>query len=371
MLFDPKGAWEKPCGGGVTSRALREFTFLLDSSNHPKQVIRKIKLVSPSGSAVRLAVDRPFAVYSRRVLNGLVLDRATHAGARFLREVVTGFERDRDGWIIKSEATNGDKNLRRVKLLVGADGAASSLRRKLLGIFPKDDLALAFGYNVTEEADTDDIRRPGADEVVVRFPRHFTGYLWAFPRPGAMNFGVASKLGDKTSDKLRAILLQFVRDYYDGEMPGPERATFFGAKIPTLDASSWKELRATGDAWALVGDAAGFCDPITGEGIYYALKSAQLLAGSLTGATGHNYGRAMLTYEQRWRDEFGRELEKAAQILPRFYRGYLFGQIFTDAMVRSAKVHRGCAKILTRALTGQQSYVTLKQDLLKSAWRVI
>src|SRR6266496_5739873 len=74
------------------------------------------------------------------------------------------------------------------RFLIGADGAASFARRRLIGIFPKRDLALAFGYNVaTDETDAgagsngnNGAHRigPATDEVVVRFPREFTGYLW-------------------------------------------------------------------------------------------------------------------------------------------------------------------------------------------------
>src|SRR5262245_9828408 len=98
LLFDPKGAWEKPCGGGVTSRALREFAFLLQTSGFPKKLIRRIRIVSPNRSEVMLEVDEPFAVYSRQVLNGLVLDRAIDAGASFVRASVTGVQSDSDGW---------------------------------------------------------------------------------------------------------------------------------------------------------------------------------------------------------------------------------------------------------------------------------
>jgi flavin-dependent dehydrogenase len=370
LLFDPKGAWEKPCGGGVTSRALREFSFLLENSSYPRRLVNRIKLVSPGRSVVRLAVEEPFAVYSRRVLNGLVLDRAIAAGAAFVRESVTSFQRDRDGWLVDSQL-DGVKRTRRVRFLVGADGAASPTRRRLVGIFPKRDLALAFGYNITENGEPHHSELENGDEVLVGFPPDFTGYLWAFPRPGVMNFGVASKLGERTSEELRTVLTGFVSNYYEGKIPGSERATFFGAKIPTLDAKSWKNLQTTGDRWALAGDAAGFCDPITGEGIYYALKSAELLAEALGSTKDRRYETAATRYEQSWRAQFGRELERASQILPRFYRGYIFGQVFTDAMVRLSKVHRGTARILARALIGEQSYVSLKRDLLKSAWRIV
>jgi hypothetical protein len=130
-----------------------------------------------------------------------------------------------------------------------------------MGIFPVRDLALAFGYNVAVEDGAGGEPENGrshesTDTVIVRFPKDFTGYLWAFPRPGVMNFGVASKLGERTSEELRRLLSGFVQDYYGGRMPDPDRVTFFGAKIPTLDLASWKDLRAVGDGWALVGDAA-------------------------------------------------------------------------------------------------------------------
>jgi geranylgeranyl reductase family protein len=368
VLFDPKGAWEKPCGGGVPTRALREFDFILKNTRYPRKLIRQITMISPLERRVTLQLDEPFAVYSREVLNGLVLDRAIEGGAHFVRAGVTGFHREAAGWILSTD--NGEQW--GAKFLVGADGAASFTRRRLVGIFPKQDLALAFGYNVATSEEfhsrNGSSSGPSMDEVIVRFPKDFTGYLWAFPRPGVMNFGVASKLGERTSDELRSLLTDFVRSHYDGHMPEGEQVTFFGAKIPTLDLSSWKDLRATGDGWALVGDAAGFADPITGEGIYYAFKSADLLADAFRRR--NSYDRAANDYEENWREVFGKDLEHASYRLPHFYHGYFFGRIFTDAMIMLARRHRGVRTILGRALVGEQSYVTLKRDLLRRAWQV-
>ena len=378
VLFDPKGAWEKPCGGGVPTRAIREFAFILESSNYPRKLIRRITMISPVNRRVSLTLDEPFAIYSRKVLNGLVLDRAIETGAEFVRAGVSDFAREGDGWRIKTD----DGQTWRARFLVGADGAASFTRRRLVGIFPKQDLALAFGYNVAvSDGSTAETRRAqddsSMDEVVVQFPRNFTGYLWAFPRPGVMNFGVASKLGEKTSDELRALLSGFVTDYFGGRMPDASRVSFFGAKIPTLDLKSWKDLQTSGDGWALVGDAAGFADPITGEGIYYAFKSADLLAESLleTLSMGEDvsydiYHRAAKRYDSLWHEAFGQELEHASYRLPQFYHGRFIGHIFTDAMIMLARYHRGVRTILARALTGEQSYVTLKRDLMRRAFQV-
>jgi flavin-dependent dehydrogenase len=389
VLFDPKGAWEKPCGGGVPTRAIREFAFILDDSTYPRKLVRRITMISPLERRVTLTLDEPFAVFSRQVLNSLVLDRAIQAGAEFVREGVAAFSREPDGWVIST----GCGREFRAKFLVGADGAASLTRRRLVGIFSKQDLALAFGYNISiNESDSPlafngngaHRNEPATDEVVVRFPKDFTGYLWAFPRPGVMNFGVASKLGERTSDELRKLLTDFVRGYYGGCMPEPGRVSFFGAKIPTLDLRSWRDLQTTGEGWALVGDAAGFADPITGEGIYYAFKSGDLLADALGDAlrarglrkdgyssdeSARMYEGAAVSYDAAWRDSFGRDLEHASFRLPHFYHGQFFGHIFTDAMILLARYHRGVRTILGRALVGEQSYVTLKRDLLRRAYQ--
>ena len=380
VLFDPKGAWEKPCGGGVPTRAIREFSFILESSQYPRKLVRKITMISPLDRQVTLTLDRPFAVYSRQVLNGLVLDRAIEAGAQFVREGVSDFSRERNGWIISTEVGNQW----RVRFLVGADGAASFTRRRLVGIFPKQDLALAFGYNIKcEESAVHDTyaASQGAsamDRVLVRFPKDLTGYLWAFPRPGVMNFGIFAKLDGANSIQLRELLLCFVKDHYGGSLPAPEITSFFAAKLPMLDPPSWRNLRTVGERWALIGDAAGFADPITGEGIYYAFKSAELLADALgvvphrEGAlwrtelvqTAGDYDRMAALYVTKWRCNFGRELEQASLRLHQFYHGKLFGRLVTDVMILLARHHPGLQKILGRALIGEQSYTSLKQDVI-------
>src|SRR5262249_54944521 len=112
-------------------------------------------------------------------------------------------------------------------------------------------------------------------------PRGFAGYFWMFPRPGVLNFGVACKMGQLTSQRLRALLEDFMSGYYGGGETAPPCGGLFSPKNSIIDPESWRDLKVTGDGWALVGDAAGFVDPITGEGIYYALKSSDLLADSL------------------------------------------------------------------------------------------
>jgi flavin-dependent dehydrogenase len=109
----------------------------------------------------------------------------------------------------------------------------------------------------------------------------------------------------------------------------------------------------------LLGDAAGFADPVTGEGIYYAIRSAELFAETYLA------GEAT-AYEQKWRADFGAELKRASQMRRRFY-GNFWGAPFTDRMIGFARGHRGIRKVLGQLVAGDQGYTNLKKKLARSA----
>src|ERR1700687_3829410 len=85
LLFDEKLAWEKPCGGGLTDKALARWPFLRDTEVEHNW-ISDCKLIAPSGRKVALQLDRPIAIYSRFAMNSLLLERARDSGAEVLRE---------------------------------------------------------------------------------------------------------------------------------------------------------------------------------------------------------------------------------------------------------------------------------------------
>src|SRR5260370_21428207 len=87
-LFDEHLAWEKPCGGGLTHKAIEAYPFLLDGP-HPKKLIYTVELISSGGHRALLPMDQPIVIYSRTVLNGLPLDRASAAGCNLVHSRVT------------------------------------------------------------------------------------------------------------------------------------------------------------------------------------------------------------------------------------------------------------------------------------------
>src|SRR5439155_3128352 len=95
--------------------------------------------------------------------------------------------------------------------------------------------------------------------------------------------------------------------------------------IPSLGARDFDALEPAARRWCLVGDAAGLVDPITREGIFFALASGQWAAEALSS------GNAAGHYSARVRDEAGAELARAARWKAGFFRPR-FTHLFNHAV---------------------------------------
>jgi flavin-dependent dehydrogenase len=128
--------------------------------------------------------------------------------------------------------------------------------------------------------------------------------------------------------------------------------------IPSLTSDPASLVEIAGPRWALVGDAAALADSITGEGIYYALRSAEVLADTLR-ADG-----SPARYPERALADFGRELLKAAALQDRFY-----APGFARRMVRYSARSTAIRDVLGDLVLGDQGYAGLKRRLLRTAPR--
>jgi flavin-dependent dehydrogenase len=331
-------------------------------------------LYSPSSKRLHLVLDEPFAIYSRLAFDRYLRDRARDAGACIISQKISArkIKRIDGGWLAKND--NGEE--RRGSFLVGAEGANSGIAKLLVGPLPPSDMEVAFGYRAPLPANN-------VAPTVVAFLPGWVGYAWAFPRPDHISFGIATTQDAFEHQPLDDLLWQFMLGYYQQcegaqvkfwqEETTPERARLqahlrttaerYAARIPGLAAQTWDNRTACGTDWALLGDAAGFADPVTGEGIYYALRSAELFAEAYLRGT-------PLTYESSWRADFGGELRRAAQMRRRFY-GNFWGAPFTERMIEFARGHRGVKRVLGNLVAGEQGYVNLKKKLVKSAFRPV
>jgi flavin-dependent dehydrogenase len=197
---------------------------------------------------------------------------------------------------------------------------------------------------------------PGDADMTIRFVPGLAGYAWLFPRPGHVGVGICAPLLAQPSrelvDRLRSLVARAYPALAD------EEAETYAHTIPSpsTDPASIREI--AGDGWALVGDAAALADPITGEGIYYALRSAAVLADTL------REGFPLAQYPERVLTEFGHELLKASRLHARFY-----APGFTRRLVRFAAASAAIREILADLVLGDQHYAGLKRRLLRAAPR--
>jgi geranylgeranyl reductase family protein len=369
-LFDGRPAGEpKACGGGVTSKALKAWPHLLEAVG---RTVNEIEMYSPAGKRLHLKLNEPFAIYSRTAFDSYLRDRAADSGAHIIRERVSFRSRanENEDWVLQSK----DGLMWSAPMLVAADGANSPIAKRLAGALPPSEMEVAFGYRAP-------LPKEKTAPTVVAFLPGWAGYAWAFPRVDHISFGIATSQDAFDHSALDQMLWQFMTGYYrqrddrkanlwrarpqdaerDALIKSELEATAerYAARIPGLAVKTWDTRRAAGVGWALLGDAAGFADPVTGEGIYYALRSAELFAESYLA------GRP-LDYEKRWREDFGRELRRASEMRQRFY-GNFWGAPFTERMIELGRAHRGIKRVLSELVAGDQGYVDLKRKLARRA----
>ena len=137
--------------------------------------------------------------------------------------------------------------------------------------------------------------------------------------------------------------------------------------IPSLSPRDFDTLDVAGHGWLLVGDAAGLVDPITREGIFFALQSGAFAAETLASGRSH----PDRSYSDRVRAVIGSDLARAARIKAGFFRP-AFTRLLIDALAQSHPIRA----VMADLIAGAQSYRSLKWRLMETLevgllWRLL
>ena len=362
-LFDPSHPREKACGGGVTGRALALVGDTVAADAFPRTVVRAARFVAterPRTAADAGALhgaadatvpleDGALVVASRAAFDAALVDAAVRAGARLVSARVTDVAIDARSAAL--ETTGGRFT---ADVVVGADGANSLVRRRVATPFRRDQLSIATGFYA---------RGATSREIVIELTGNPPGYIWSFPRPDHLAIGICAQADAGIG---AAALRARTRTWIDraGVVPRAALAPY-SWPIPSLAARDYETLPLAGPRWALAGDAAGLVDPITREGIFFALLSAGALAEALA------HGRGWTPYVERIREEVATELARAARVKAGFFRPAFLG-LLLRALDESAAVR----SVVADLIAGRQDYATLKWRLVKTlevglAWRAL
>jgi flavin-dependent dehydrogenase len=345
VLFDETLAWEKPCGGGLTHKALQRYPFLADAGGESNPV-KQCELISPSGRRVRLHLRHPVAIFSRLALNRLLLERARRSGVELHQERVTRIARTGNG---KDWQLVTPQHEYQASYVMLAAGARNSFRSQFLSPIAPSDLMVTAGYFI-----------PGRSSLMqIQFLKGITGYLWVFPRVDHVSAGIAGKMGETSTLELRRTLEHWLEaEWLKEHGLRLNGARFYSHILPSLRPQTFETLEVCGKDWAMIGDSAGLVDPITGEGLYYALRSAELCAGALLTGRPEDY-RALLE------EEVLPELKLAARVSERFYRGQVFGDSVLEQMVSLTARSASFCDLMSDLFAGIQGYRDLRARLYR------
>ena len=338
-LLDEKLAWEKPCGGGITYKAYHQYPYLLNN-NAPKKFVTETFLAAPKTERVRMELNQPLLIYSRQDLNGLLLRRADEAGAQIEKTRVLEMNRREKRWDIRTKhgAIEAD-------FCVLATGARNTMR-EMGTAYTAEDTMVALGYYIPSDQ----------MHIDIQFFDQFEGYIWVFPRCGHLSAGICGK--GVSAQALR----QRLETYLTQQGIKWKGSQFYAHMLPSLESRSWRNNRVSGDGWLAVGDAAGLVDPITGEGLYYAVRSGDL-ASQVVLNESHAPDAKHLAYKSIIDKDFTRDLYLAALISRRMYMGRFLWESVPTRMVQFVKRSPRFRALMQDLFAGTQSYEGLRERL--------
>jgi len=306
-LFERKLDNVKPCGGAIPLCMVSEFDL-------PPEIIdrrvRKMKMISPSNIEVNIGHtlndDEYIGMCRREVLDGFLRDRAVKCGANLINGTMYQLDipqNNTDPYTLhyadhaNGEAV-GDMKTLQVDLVIGADGANSRVAKAIdAGDY---NYAIAFQERIRLPDDKmayyeDLAEMYVGDDVSPDF------YAWVFPKYDHVAVGTGTMKINKAKIK---DLQAGIRARAAKKLEGGEIIKVEAHPIPEHP----RPRRVVGRV-ALVGDAAGTVTKSSGEGIYFAAKSARMCAETIV-ATSNNGQRVpteadLKTYIKEWDKRYG------------------------------------------------------------------
>ncbi|MCK5240407.1 MAG: geranylgeranyl reductase family protein [Candidatus Thorarchaeota archaeon] len=347
----------KACGGGLTARVKDALDFDFSSAIEHEQCA--LRLVSPSGLVVEEVRSEPTGYTVRREdFDHLLLKKAEEAGATVIQgsDVIDLVEDSSGVDVFTSEGSH------RGGLLVGADGVNSVIARKS-GLHPRwkdDEVALCIEASVP--MDPSDITRISGNPewgervaIEIHLGALVHGYAWAFPKKSEYSLGIGVMVKHLTD--LKGSWKKFTEAFEARCGTKLDLADTTSMRIPVggmIDKTSSRRIM-------LIGDAAGFVGPATGEGIYYAIESGKSAAEVAQKIASGASNVSTVTYHTQMRDGIGADLKVA-----KFMEKIMFrSNANMEALCKMASEDPIMKRHTLDFIMGMESYRTMRSRMMK------
>jgi geranylgeranyl reductase family protein len=343
---------DKPCGGGISARVLARFPYLRPAlATIPTSWVNKVHFESPSGFAVDYrSADPLYLMIRRSEFDNLLFSLArphVETASGLVRKVAVHPNHVR----VSTESCEYQ-----ARVIIGCDGANSVVARA--SGLRTGNVQTSYAIDMMEETPHRELSTAERDRMYIyyRIRSHY-GYGYVFPKTDHLNVGVGFKL-DYYLANLRGEHYSHHRSFVEDMkskhvLEGQSnRANFRAFPLPIAGPLP----RTYGDRVLLAGDAGGFVNALTAEGIYYAMVSGEHAAraamqGQLSG------------YERAWKQEIGEELAHSV----RLQKLLLADPTRIDRIVRAASRHAPLAEILAHYATGAITHARFRSSMIRRA----
>ncbi len=262
---------DKLCGGLLSRRAQKTYDAIfktpwdnvIDCTSHGALFFDRYRLIQS------VEHDQPIHFTSRTAFDAHLLSMAAQAGA-VIKEGSRALSVDQD----TSTVQLAGKGCLQADFILGCDGVSSRVAESInLPALQKAGLAAGLELHVPKTAFH---RQPDKPEIYFRIAEW--GYGWVFPKRDCVTIGLAGLV--KKNRNLKRQFLDFVRKLNRGQIPP---VPWKGHPIPFGNYRRRPGRRNI----LLAGDAAGLVEPVTGEGIAFAIGSGGFAAQAVIGAARH------------------------------------------------------------------------------------
>lgn len=295
----------KVCGGGLTHKIRKEIPF--DLSPVIESTIHSFRFSNHFADVyTRHSPDPLMYCTMRSGLDAFLLQQAIETGAEAgMGEQVISFIQDENGVTVITRNRSF-----RARLLIGAEGASSIISRHA-GLHDKIEMGMAWEAEIN--AHPDDLAR-FSGTVFLDWGTVPGGYAWVFPKKDHFSIGVGGPA------RLSGSMMQYYERFVSSISRDPSDLSGSGILfLETRSKESWPIPVRTGTSLfhsgrvIVAGDAAGLGDPLTGEGIYYAVRSGKLAAQSCSEYLSGD-SRSLENYSAEINRELITELQEANRI---------------------------------------------------------
>lgn len=330
----------KLCGGLFTERSRAYYREIFDQDFDLSRAVTRSEItLCHAGEPLATLTDVPPMHLTMRLdLDNTLYEHALAAGATDLtgRPIAQ---------ITDNTVTFKDGEVLIAAILIGADGVNSIVAKHLFGA-SFDTKTIGFGLEIEVP---DATQNPADLPLRIDFGAAHWGYGWSFPKQGSTTIGVGGIRAENPD--MKAHMLRYVQIL--GFAPHA-----FKVKGHHLPFGDFRKTPGRANI-LLAGDAAGLVDPITGEGIAFAMKSGQIAAQAALDALAENAPETALVRHQKGLREMHKNLRIA-----RTLRRIIFAPRWQSTFIKTFRRSGTVRVMYMRLLAGEVEYPELARRVL-------